>query len=205
VKEFAPTAEPTNVFWWKLEYHKSIVRLALHELWLENVYDSNKLQVMVKPSRAVFAADILKPHTLIAPLGTCVFIEEGSKALAGYVPMDYAFDHKGKKWTAHLCKKEEMNPNGKDGFFAPYFFIRTVGDGLLANVQHAVFKVHLQVLDKLVTISIPILRNSKTIKKSSELLLYKAEEAIKLDQPAKRAAAPETAARNVRGRGRGKK
>jgi hypothetical protein len=204
VKEFAPTAEPTDAFWWKLEYHKSIVRLALHELWLENVATSNQLQVMVKPSRAVFAADNLKPHSVIAPLGSCVFIEEGSKALSGYVPMDYAFDHKGKTWTGHLCKKEEMNSNGKEVFFAPYFFIRTVGDGSLANVQHGVYKVQLTVLAKQVSISIPILRNSKAIKNSSELLLYKAEEAIKLDQP-KRAAAPATAARNVRGRGRGKK
>ena len=149
----------------KTEWFKSILTIAMHQLWKD---DTSDVTVIAKPERKVIAMSDFEPSTMtMVPIVAMAGIRDIKPNETSHFVAKVT-DYLG---TSHRFAM--VGGNDKD-FVSPAFCVRTVGKEGPANLQKLVTTIQVPVrvtsnTNRLCTVEYPTLTNSDAVRKGDEL------------------------------------
>ena len=192
----------------QIELHKSRIRLALYAA----AWDLQGIEVQTKPRRAAFAKQkFLKGDLKIAPTTNNIgFVDDVAKVPpVAFTVGQFKLSNKvlvGYVWGAKMVLPSQDGASGaaKEPFtLDPFWHVDTTADPTKANVDLKGVAVEVAVSVKkheieTMTLTLPTWTNTRMIAEGEEILVFKAEKRIAIEQMAPPPPAPAPKAKKAK-------
>lgn len=167
---------------WLTELHKALAKCALQEAWASFGVDVAKLRLDLKPTKKLIAtASFAEGKLILVPLSpTVVFLEEKARTPPSAIPFASCSFTLGEKRLMAFILPKSVAATGagkasdvasvpKEEFHVPYFHVRITPDSAANNLTSEMrsVKINKRIFE------IPVLVNTTTIEKGTELAYYK--------------------------------